>query len=185
MLNDFIGSVVLVEVFQVNCPGCLLYALPKAIHLHETYQDKSLMIIGLATAFEDYDKNTIENLQRLVEEGQVIGETRRALTRQGMLTDGKLEWQLPFPVGMDRVTPNTEPVTEERALHYTREILPGFDGLNEDKKPTTLNQVRKCLQQKTMKAETFEHFALQGTPSSTEKAKPKISHLVRQITNNL
>ena len=27
------GFVVLVEVFQVNCPGCFLYALPKAHRL--------------------------------------------------------------------------------------------------------------------------------------------------------
>ena len=57
------GSVVLFDVFQVNCPGCFLHALPKAIELHEKYKDQGLVIIGLATAFEDYDKNTLENLK--------------------------------------------------------------------------------------------------------------------------
>ncbi len=165
-LTDLLGSVVLVEVFQVNCPGCFLYALPKAIQLHEHYQDKGLKIIGLATAFEDYDKNTLGNLERLVKSGEVIGETLKALTHQGMLTDGKLEWRLPFPVGMDRVQPDTEPLTQERILEYTRNCLPGFDELSEDRKQTALNQVRNYLQQKTMKAETFERFSLQGTPSS-------------------
>ena len=133
-LNDLVRSVVLVEVFQVNCPGCFLYSLPKAIQLHETYKEKGLVVIGLATAFEDYDKNTLGNLQRLIETGEVIGETLKALTRQGMLTDNKLEWRLPFPVGMDRVLPDTEPVTTERVLRYTRDCLPGFDELGEDKK---------------------------------------------------
>ena len=165
-LKDLVGSVVLVEVFQVNCPGCFLYALPKAIQLHQTYQEKGLIVIGLATAFEDYDKNTLANLQRLVETGEVIGETLKTLTRQGILTDGKLEWRLPFAVGMDRVLPETEPVTQERVLGYTRECLPMFDEWTEDKQHATLNQVRKYLQQKTMKAETFERFALKGTPSS-------------------
>ncbi len=165
-LTDLLGSVVLVEVFQVNCPGCFLYALPKAIQLHEHYHDKGLKIIGLATAFEDYGKNTLGNLQRLVESGEVIGETLKALTRQGMLTDGKLEWRLPFPVGMDRVQPETEPLTQERILGYTRHCLPGFDGLSEERKEAALNQIRNYLKQKTMKAETFERFALQGTPSS-------------------
>ena len=130
-LNDLVGSVVLVEVFQVNCPGCFLYALPKAIQLHETYQEQGLVIIGLATAFEDYDKNTLGNLQRLVETGEVIGETLKALTHQGMLTDGKLEWKLPFSVGMDRVAPDTEPVTQERVRRYTRQCLPTFEELTE------------------------------------------------------
>jgi hypothetical protein len=165
-LNDLVRSVVLVEVFQVNCPGCFLYSLPKAIQLHETYKEKGLVVIGLATAFEDYDKNTLGNLQRLIETGEVIGETLKALTRQGMLTDNKLEWRLPFPVGMDRVLPDTEPVTTERVLRYTRDWLPGFDELGEDKKQAALQQIRNYLQQKTMKAETFERFSLQGTPSS-------------------
>lgn len=165
-LSDLVGSVVLVEVFQVNCPGCFLYALPKAIQLHETYQDKGLIIIGLATAFEDYDKNTFENLQRLVKAGEVIGETFKTLNQQGMLPDGKLEWRLPFPVGMDRVITEIEPLTQERILDYTRNCLPGFDGLLKERKEAVLNQVRNYLQQKTMKAETFERFALQGTPSS-------------------
>ena len=165
-LKNLVGSVVLVEVFQVNCPGCFMYALPKAIQLHETYHEKGLIIIGLATAFEDYDKNTLENLRRLIESGEVIGETLKALTHQGMLTDGKLEWRLPFPVGMDRVLPETEALTQERILGYTLNCLPGFDGLSEERKQTALNQIRNYLQQKTMKAETFERFALQGTPSS-------------------
>ncbi len=165
-LTDLLGSVVLVDVFQVNCPGCFLYALPKAIQLHEHYQDKGLKIIGLATAFEDYDKNTLRNLQKFVDSGEVIGETLQALTRQGMLTEGKLAWRLPFPVGMDRVRPETEALTEKRILDYTRNCLPGFDELSEERKQTALNQIRNYLQQKTMKAETFERFALQGTPSS-------------------
>ena len=165
-LEDLVGSVVLVEVFQVNCPGCFLYALPKAIELHNLYQGKGLAVIGVATAFEDYDKNTVENLQRLVETGEVIGETLSVLSQQGMLTEDRLEWRLPFPVGMDRVVPDTEPVTQERMLWYARECVPEFDQFTEDKQQTVLNQVKKFLQQKTMKAETFDRFALQGTPSS-------------------
>ena len=164
--DDLAGSVVLVEVFQVNCPGCFLYTLPKAIQLHEKYQDKGLVIIGLATAFEDYDKNTLENLRRLVETGDVIGETFKALSQYGMLKDGKLEWRLPFAVGMDRVVPETEPVTDEKVLCYAREFLPTFDTLSDEQKQAVLSQVKNYLAQKTMKAETFERFALQGTPSA-------------------
>ncbi|GJL51444.1 MAG: thiol-disulfide isomerase [Nitrospirales bacterium] len=165
-LEELVGSVIVIEVFQVNCPGCFLYALPKAIQLHERYRDKGLVIIGLATAFEDYDKNTIENLQRLVDTGEVIGETLKALTHQGMLTDGKLEWRLPFPVGMDRVVPESEPVTHEKVERYAQDILPNFGELTEDQQLNVLTQVRNYLKQKTMKAETFDRFSLQGTPSA-------------------
>ncbi|GJL56580.1 MAG: hypothetical protein NPIRA02_37120 [Nitrospirales bacterium] len=165
-LEALVGSVVLIEVFQVNCPGCFLNALPKAIQLHERYRNKGLAIIGLATAFEDYDKNTLENLERLVDTGEVIGETLKALTQYGMLTDGKVEWRLPFPVGMDRVVPESEPVTQEKVERYAQDILPNFGELPEGQQLNVLNQVRNYLKQKTMKAETFDRFSLQGTPSA-------------------
>ena len=133
---------------------------------HQAYQEKGLIVIGLATAFEDYDKNTLENLRRLVKTGEVIGETFEALKERGLLIDGKLEWRLPFAIGMDQVLPETGPVTQERILHYTRQCLPDFDELEEERKQATLYQVRNYLKKKTMRAETFERFALQGTPSS-------------------
>ena len=165
-MENLVGSVVLIEIFQVNCPGCFLYALPQAIQLHAQYQERGLVTLGLATAFEDYDKNTIENLRLLVETGEVIGETLNALNRQGMLTEGKLEWRLPFPVGMDRVVPDTEPITEERVEMYAHDVVPGLNKLPKDKQIVILDQVKHYLQQKTMKAETFERFELKGTPSS-------------------
>ena len=81
------GNVVLVEVFQVNCPGCFLYSMPEAIDIYRKYRDKGLTVLGLATAFEDFDKNNLENLQKLVSTGEVIGETFRAFSSSGQLRD--------------------------------------------------------------------------------------------------
>jgi len=164
-LSDLIGSVVLIEVFQVNCPGCFIYSLPRAIDLHERYHQQGLVVIGLATAFEDYDKNTLENLQKLVTTGEVIGETFKALNQHNILVQGKLPWKIPFAVGMDRVVAETEPVTDERVLRYASEFLPEFDKFSDEQKKSVLQQVRHYMEQKSMKAETFERFALQGTPS--------------------
>jgi hypothetical protein len=49
------GNVVVIEVFQVNCPGCFLYGIPQAISIYEKYKDKNVKVLGVATAFEDYD----------------------------------------------------------------------------------------------------------------------------------
>lgn len=164
-LTDLIGSVVLIEVFQVNCPGCFLYSLPKSIDLHEKYHQQGLTVIGLATAFEDYDKNTLENLQKLVTTGEVIGETYNALKRHGILPQDRLPWKIPYAVGMDRVAAETEPITDTRVLSYARSFLPEFEKFSDDQKQSVLQQIKHYLTQKTMKAETFERFALQGTPS--------------------
>ncbi len=165
-LDDLSGSVVLVEVFQVNCPGCFMYALPNAIGLHEKYHNQGLVIIGLATAFEDYDKNTLDNLQLLIDSGEVIGETFRALNQRGLLVDRKLPWKLPFAVGMDRIEPDNEPVTDERVLNYAHRLIAQFGTLPEDQQKSIKSQIRTFFEQKVMKAETFERFSLQGTPSA-------------------
>lgn len=165
VLNNLVGSVVLIEVFQVNCPGCFIYSLPAAIDLHERYHQHGLVVIGLATAFEDYDKNTLENLQKLIATGEVVGETFKALNQYGILSEGKLPWKIPFAVGMDRVVAETEQVTDERVLRYAGEFLPDFENLSNEQRKLVLHQVRHYLEQKSMKAETFENFALQGTPS--------------------
>jgi len=164
-LSDLRGSVVMIEVFQVNCPGCFLHALPRAIDLHHRYASQGLAVIGLATAFEDYDKNTLENLQKLIRTGEVVGETYKALNRYDQLSEGKLKWQIPFPVGMDRITAETEPVTEERVYRYATQFLADFDKIGDEQKKSVFEQVKRYLEQKSMRAETFERFALQGTPS--------------------
>ena len=43
--------------------------VPQAISLYEKYKDKEVKVLGIATAFEDYDKNTLENLEILLTEG--------------------------------------------------------------------------------------------------------------------
>ena len=66
---------------------------------------------------------------------------------------------------MDRIVPETETVTEERVLRYASEFLPEFEKFSDEQKKSVLQQVRNYMEQKSMKAETFERFALQGTPS--------------------
>ena len=50
--------IVLVEVFQVNCPGCFMYGIPEAINIYNKYKDEGVRVLGVATAFEDFDKNS-------------------------------------------------------------------------------------------------------------------------------
>jgi peroxiredoxin len=86
-VDNLVGNVIVVEVFQVNCPGCFLYGIPQAVSLYEKYKNKNVKVLGVATAFEDYDKNTLQNLELLLSEGQVIGETLKALKQHGKIVD--------------------------------------------------------------------------------------------------
>lgn len=159
-------KVVLVEVFQVNCPGCFLYALPEAIRLYKKYSDKGLVVFGIATAFEDYDKNTLANLQLLAEKAEVIGETRHILQQQQQLHYGALHWRIPFALAMDKVTSVPPSTEDENVLDYASKHVAGFGSLIEADQARVLQQVRNYLSKQSKQAETFERFALRGTPSS-------------------
>ena len=160
------GRVVLVEVFQVNCPGCFLHALPKALHLHERYHDQGLTVIGLATAFEDFDKNTLANLERLVAIGEVIGEPLRQLGKVGLLDGNRLEYSLPFAIGMD-VLIECNPDTSEAAINrFIDSQLPEYRNWPERRQRPVYEKARTYLESKTHCAQTFETYSLKGTPSS-------------------
>lgn len=159
--------VVLVEVFQVNCPGCFMYGLPTAIDIHRRYSKDGVRVIGLATAFEDFDKNTLENLELLVSTGKVIGETYRALSQYGMLnSDGTLPYRIPFPIAMDTLVKNDGKVTDEMVLNYIEQRIPDFQMYGEARRLLLIKRVRDYLESKEYTPLTFEEYALQGTPSS-------------------
>jgi thiol-disulfide isomerase/thioredoxin len=163
--DQLLGRVVLVEVFQVNCPGCFLYALPEAVELHRKYADAGLTVLGVATAFEDFDKNTPENLRRLVERNEVIGETFKALSQHGQLDEGRLPYRIPFPLAMDQLSERQDEITDADILEFIHGRLPNFDRQPDAYRQQIAKQVRGYLESLRYRAETFERFQLKGTPS--------------------
>jgi thiol-disulfide isomerase/thioredoxin len=161
------GNVILVEVFQVNCPGCFLYGIPEAIDLHKKYKDKGLTILGVATAFEDFDKNNLQNLEKLVTTGEIIGETYRAMAQSGQLTNGnKLPYKIPFPVGMDMLIKKSGYLTDSKVMDFIEANMPDFRSHTVKDRQLLLERVKNYMRSKEYTAKTFEEYALRGTPSS-------------------
>lgn len=159
-------NVVLIEVFQVNCPGCFLYGIPEAIEIYNKYRNDGVRVLGLATAFEDYDKNTLENLELLLTKGQVIGETCNALSQYGVLKDNKLPFKIPFPVAMDSLKSENGNWTDDRVMDFIEINFPEFGSYSDMHKAEMIERVKAYLTTKQFSAETFEEYALRGTPSS-------------------
>ena len=160
-------NVVLVEVFQVNCPGCFLHAIPQAIDIYNKYRKEGVTVLGISTAFEDFDKNTVDNLELLLTKGETVGETLKALGQYGQLVDGKkLRYKIPFPVGMDLLKKEEGPVSQEKINEIIEANVPGFDSYNEHQKLDIIERVKQYLKNKEYSAQTFEQYALRGTPSS-------------------
>jgi len=161
------GNVVLVEVFQVNCPGCFLYSMPEAIDIYRKYGDKGLTVLGLATAFEDFDKNNLENLQKLVSTGEVIGETYRAFSNSGQLRDdNKLPYKIPFPVAMDMLVKHSGPLTDSKVMDFIEANIPSFRSYAEKDRQVLIERVKEYLKSKEYSARTFDEYTLRGTPSA-------------------
>ncbi len=166
-LKDYQGKVIVVEVFQVNCPGCFIYGIPEAIDTYQKYKNNGVEVLGLATAFEDFDKNTLENLKLLLQESKVMGETLTTLSYQNkLLNEGKLSYNIPFPVGMDMLLKESLPVEGKRIMEFVNANVLDFDLYHQKDKDQIISRVKSYLETKPFSPVTFEEYSLKGTPST-------------------
>ena len=159
-------NVKLVEVFQVNCTGCFIHSIPEIINIYNKYKMEGLSVFGVATAFEDYDKNTLENLEMLLTTGEVVGDTKQALTQYGQLDNGKLQFKIPYPIAMDSLVKEGGEPSKEKMSAFIKNQIPNFESQPEDYKNQIYERVKQYYKSKEYSAETFEMYSLQGTPST-------------------
>ncbi|MFN3214789.1 MAG: TlpA disulfide reductase family protein [Henriciella sp.] len=53
-LQSLLGKVVLIEAFQMLCPGCVSNALPQAMRVRQLFNPEEVAVIGLHTVFEHH-----------------------------------------------------------------------------------------------------------------------------------
>jgi len=49
------GKVIVVEVFQMLCPGCVSHSLPQAQRIHQSFSRDDVVVLGLHSVFEHHD----------------------------------------------------------------------------------------------------------------------------------
>ena len=81
-LSSLRGRVVLIEAFQMLCPGCVSHGLPQAKRVREAFGE--VVVLGLHTVFEHHDAQGSE-------------AALRAFLH---------EYRIGFPVGIDRQAPD-------------------------------------------------------------------------------
>ena len=90
-LADFRGEVVVIETFQMLCPGCVSHGLPQAKRIQQNFGD-DVTLLGLHTVFEHHDAMTPVSLEAFLH-----------------------EYQITFPVGVDAHAPGAAtPITMGR-----------------------------------------------------------------------
>ncbi|MCK0070068.1 redoxin family protein [Kordiimonas laminariae] len=90
-LQKLRGKVVVIEAFQMLCPGCVSHSLPQAIKIAQLFPQKDVQVIGLHTVFEHHAaQGSREALEAFIH-----------------------EYKIPFPVAIDRQTDKHLPATME------------------------------------------------------------------------
>lgn len=165
-ISNELGRPILIKVFQVNCPGCFTHGIPETLEVRSRFIDSPLLVWGLATAFEDFHLNNFENLKKLIDSGEVVGETHEVLSARGLLTNNRLDYSIPFPVAWDNVVPchSTDYLLD--AHNFIKKDSPQFDSFPQKNQKLILKQVMNYLKDKKFTAKTFEAYQLQGTPST-------------------
>ncbi|MGC4028175.1 MAG: redoxin domain-containing protein [Steroidobacteraceae bacterium] len=70
-LEGLLGRVVVVEAFQMLCPGCVSHGLPQATRICETFRMEDVQVIGLHTVFEHHEAQTPVALQAFLHEYRI------------------------------------------------------------------------------------------------------------------
>lgn len=79
------GKVVVVEAFQMLCPGCVSHGLPQAGRIRDTFDPEQVAVIGLHTVFEHHAAMTPMALAAFIH-----------------------EYRIKFPVGVDKAGVGTD-----------------------------------------------------------------------------
>jgi len=82
------GKVVVIEAFQMLCPGCVSHGLPLAQKIHQMFPRDQVAVIGLHTVFEHHAAMTPVSLEAFL-----------------------YEYRLTFPVGVDQAGRGDMPMT--------------------------------------------------------------------------
>lgn len=77
-LESLKGRVVVIECFQMLCPGCVSHGLPQAVRVHQEFDRSRVAVIGLHTVFEHHEAMQPHALEVFCQ-----------------------EYRIPFPVGID------------------------------------------------------------------------------------
>ncbi|SHM30936.1 hypothetical protein [Flavobacterium saccharophilum] len=148
-------------VFQVNCPGCFIYGIPIMNELYRSFKDK-IGFIGVATAFEDFEYNNKANLKLLLNNGTLVGETKKYYTTNYGLSN---YLDIPnFPTAFDRIT-SSEQFIDENKIELICNAIPNFINFSEKEKEILVTKVKQYYSQIPVIAETFTLNQLKGTPS--------------------
>src|SRR5690606_9735509 len=65
------GKVIVLEAFQMLCPGCVSHGLPQAARVHRAFPPSTVQVVGLHSVFEHHAAMTPVSLQAFLYEYRI------------------------------------------------------------------------------------------------------------------
>ena len=96
-LSALRGRVVVLEAFQMLCPGCVSHGLPQAARVHAAFPPEQVAVVGLHTVFEHHEAMTPVALLAFLH-----------------------EYRIAFPVGVDRPGVDGDPLPQTMRAYALR-----------------------------------------------------------------
>ena len=88
------GRVVVVEAFQMLCPGCVSHGLPQAQRIRQTFRPEDVMVIGLHSVFEHHEAMTPVALRAFLHEYRIRFPVAVDAPGRGTMPRTMEEWGL-------------------------------------------------------------------------------------------
>ena len=112
--------------------------LPEAIEIYNKYKDDGVRVIGIATAFEDFDKNTLDNFEDVSRNRRNSWRNKKVYVHSsmsGQLQEGdKLPYKIPFPLAMDNMVKTTGGEISQEKNHSMSLSIHKFQNLIHNQK---------------------------------------------------
>lgn len=70
-LQSLRGKIVVLETFQMLCPGCVSHSLPQARAIHEYFPRDAVQVVGLHSVFEHHDAMSPISLRAFLHEYRI------------------------------------------------------------------------------------------------------------------
>lgn len=70
-LDALRGRVVVIEAFQMLCPGCVSHGLPQASRIRETFGHGDVVVLGLHSVFEHHEAQSPTSLEAFLHEYRI------------------------------------------------------------------------------------------------------------------
>lgn len=70
-LGTLRGKIVVIEAFQMLCPGCVSHGIPQAKRIRQSFSDEEVAVLGLHTVFEHHDVMGADALAAFVSEYRI------------------------------------------------------------------------------------------------------------------